>query len=314
MPTRTRGYQNLSALSTHVTDTVDAHDASAISFVPDGSIAATDTQAAIVEVRDDADATAILLTTAITNEATARGDADVTLAGDLSGHFNATAGAHAATAISFAPTGTIAATTVQAAIAEVASEAQPLVGGITPSGGSRALVIPGVILNTGASTTATPAKDTLIYRPFELRASKTLAGVFHEVTSVGSSSCKTTIAIYSADAAWQPTSRLWWAEYDTSSVGGTGVKSTTGLSVSLPPGRYLTLYETSGNPTTPTIRVIPGTLASFGINPAMGSSLSQGTMDKSSAYASPPADPGTAWDTPTYASSVPSFFVFLDLA
>lgn len=108
------------SIDSHVNAASDAHDATAISFTPDGSIAATDVQAAIVEVRDDTDATASLLATAIVNEATSRGDADVTLAGDLSGHFNAAAGAHAATAISFSPTGTIAATDVQAAIAEVA--------------------------------------------------------------------------------------------------------------------------------------------------------------------------------------------------
>lgn len=42
------------ALSAHLTDVTDAHDATAISFVPDGSIAATTVQAAIVEVRDEA--------------------------------------------------------------------------------------------------------------------------------------------------------------------------------------------------------------------------------------------------------------------
>lgn len=41
-------------LDAHVNDGTDAHDASAISFVPNGSIAATDVQAAIQEVRDEA--------------------------------------------------------------------------------------------------------------------------------------------------------------------------------------------------------------------------------------------------------------------
>jgi hypothetical protein len=41
-------------LQAHLDDTSDAHDASAISFTPDGSIAATTVQAAIVEVRDEA--------------------------------------------------------------------------------------------------------------------------------------------------------------------------------------------------------------------------------------------------------------------
>ena len=38
------------ALAAHIADTVDAHDASAISFAPTGTVAATDVQAAIVEL------------------------------------------------------------------------------------------------------------------------------------------------------------------------------------------------------------------------------------------------------------------------
>ena len=47
-------YATASSVSDHLSDAVDAHDASAISFTPDGSIAATTVQAAIVEVRDEA--------------------------------------------------------------------------------------------------------------------------------------------------------------------------------------------------------------------------------------------------------------------
>lgn len=42
------------ALTTHLTDPTDAHDASAISFVPGGTIAATNAQTAIAEVATDA--------------------------------------------------------------------------------------------------------------------------------------------------------------------------------------------------------------------------------------------------------------------
>lgn len=48
---------------------------------------------------------------------------DMATQAELDAHTGQAAGAHAATAISFSPTGTVAATTVQAAIAEVASEA-----------------------------------------------------------------------------------------------------------------------------------------------------------------------------------------------
>ena len=41
-------------IADHLANTVGAHAASAVAFTPDGSIAATDVQAAIVEVRDEA--------------------------------------------------------------------------------------------------------------------------------------------------------------------------------------------------------------------------------------------------------------------
>jgi hypothetical protein len=47
-------FATATALSDHLADAVDAHDASAISFAPNGSIAATDVQAAVQEVRDEA--------------------------------------------------------------------------------------------------------------------------------------------------------------------------------------------------------------------------------------------------------------------
>jgi hypothetical protein len=42
------------AIADHLADATAAHAATAISFTPDGSIAATTVQAAIVEVRDEA--------------------------------------------------------------------------------------------------------------------------------------------------------------------------------------------------------------------------------------------------------------------
>jgi hypothetical protein len=85
---------SVGGVDAHLADTADAHDASAISFSPAGSVAATDVQAAIVEVD-----------------------------GDVTAHVGDTTAAHAATAIAFTPAGSIAATTVQAAIEEVAAEA-----------------------------------------------------------------------------------------------------------------------------------------------------------------------------------------------
>lgn len=77
-------------LQTHLTDTVDAHDASAISNVAAGSIAATDVQGAIDELDTD-----------------------------VQGHITGIVDAHEGTAIGFSPAGTsLIATDSQAAIAE----------------------------------------------------------------------------------------------------------------------------------------------------------------------------------------------------
>lgn len=117
-----------------------------ITFTPAGTIAATDVQAAIEEVASEASGGTTLPvvdTTAIVKDATdntklvrveagsiATGttrvitmpNADVDL-GDTAAHIADATDAHDASAISFSPTGTIAATDVQAALAEVASEA-----------------------------------------------------------------------------------------------------------------------------------------------------------------------------------------------
>lgn len=76
---------------------------------------ASSTAQGVVELATDAE------TTTGTDTARATTPANVKAAIDV--HLNDTSAAHAASAISFSPTGTIAATDVQAAIAEVASEA-----------------------------------------------------------------------------------------------------------------------------------------------------------------------------------------------
>jgi hypothetical protein len=72
------------AINDHIGDTTDAHDASAISVVPTGNLAADDVQEALQELQTDIDTRAT--STALTN------------------HTGATTGAHAASAISVDPT------------------------------------------------------------------------------------------------------------------------------------------------------------------------------------------------------------------
>lgn len=82
---------------THLADAVDAHDASAISFVPTGTTAATTAQAAIVEVAADA-------------------------AAELAAHLADAVDAHDATAVSYAGGPGLVATTVEGALDELATE------------------------------------------------------------------------------------------------------------------------------------------------------------------------------------------------
>jgi hypothetical protein len=90
------------ALQAHLDDATAAHDASAISILDTANdFTATDVEGALAELQADAEA-----------DATA-----------LSDHIADATAAHAASAISFTPDGSIAATTVQAAIVEVRDEA-----------------------------------------------------------------------------------------------------------------------------------------------------------------------------------------------
>lgn len=86
-------------IDNHISDATDAHDASAISSVPAGNLAATDVQGALNELQSDVDTRAT--TTALNN------------------HINDTSDAHDASAISVVPTGNLAATDVQAALVEL---------------------------------------------------------------------------------------------------------------------------------------------------------------------------------------------------
>jgi hypothetical protein len=88
-------------LSDHLSDSGDAHDASAISILDAANdFTATDVEGALAELQSDHE----------------------TDATNLSDHISDSAGAHAASAISFSATGNVASTDVQAAIAELDSE------------------------------------------------------------------------------------------------------------------------------------------------------------------------------------------------
>jgi hypothetical protein len=89
-------------INNHIADAVDAHDASAISSIPSGNLAATEVQAALNELQTDVDTRA--------------------LASDLTNHINDAVDAHDASAISNIPSGNLAATEVQAALNELQTD------------------------------------------------------------------------------------------------------------------------------------------------------------------------------------------------
>ena len=89
-----------SGLSAHLADAIDAHDASAISNIPSGNLAATNVQSALNELQIDID----------TNNTS------------LSSHTSNPSGAHAASAISNVPVGNLAAINVQSALNELQSD------------------------------------------------------------------------------------------------------------------------------------------------------------------------------------------------
>lgn len=90
------------ALTAHIDDTSDAHDASAISSVAAGNLAATNVQTALDELQTDID-------TRATSAA-------------LTAHIDDTSAAHAASAIANTPSGNLAATDVQAALDELQTD------------------------------------------------------------------------------------------------------------------------------------------------------------------------------------------------
>lgn len=94
------------AIVDHIADTEDAHDASAISNVPSGNLAATTVQAALNELQTDVDTRAT--------------------ASALSNHISNATGAHAASAISVTPSGNLAADDVQEALGELQGDIDTL--------------------------------------------------------------------------------------------------------------------------------------------------------------------------------------------
>ncbi len=156
---------NATAISDHLSDATDAHDASAISSVASGNLAATDVQAALNELQTDIDTRA--------------------LASDLSNHLSDATDAHDASAISSVASGNLAATDVQAALNELQTDIDTRAPSSSPT-----LTTPtiddGLILNHETSvSTPSSGKATLFAKNDDKLYITNSSGVTTAVASAG---------------------------------------------------------------------------------------------------------------------------------
>lgn len=124
----------------HINDASDAHDASAISNVPSGNLSATDVQAALNELQGDIDTNASAIGTNATN---------------LANHLSDTTDAHDASAISVVPNGNLASTDVQAALQELQGDADTAASHIAASTDVHGIGVGNSVVGTGTSQTLT---------------------------------------------------------------------------------------------------------------------------------------------------------------
>jgi len=111
----------------------------------------------------------------------------------------------------------------------------------------------------GLGTIAIAAVDTLYAIPFLSGRAGTIDRIGFEVTTVGAANSKTRVGVYTSTARknlYPKDLVVDSGEFDTSSVGGTGVKSAT-ISTPLLPNTLYWFVILSGT-ATPTVRGITG--------------------------------------------------------
>lgn len=175
-------------------------------------------------------------------------------------------------------------------------------------GGNGFYVFPGLRIGSSNVAIATPSANWLVYFPFVVTERMTIEEVAVEVTTaVGGATFY--LGIYEADTEWQPGNLV----YGSGSLSGatTGKKSETGLSVVLPPGRYLSCFHPSAGVA---LRGFEDSIP-WAQRSAFGAGANvvpyYWRKDRGS-HASLP-DPGTAWDTVSYSSGAIKVRQFLAL-
>lgn len=290
-------YEASGAVAAHTGDTSDAHDASAVSFAPAGGIAATDVQAAIVELDTEKSGTGHAHSGAYVAVADldAKGDLIVATGNDAYDNLPVGTDGHVLTAD--------AAETMGVKWAAAAGGSAIAEGRLYTSFAN--LTLPGV--SVVSSGTQAFNANTLHYFPIVVPTSVTADQIKLEVTTGGAASTVARMGIYEADTNWQPGTRI--LDSGTVAVDSTGVK-TASISQVLSAGRYLLAYHSDG---APTLRIVRGSVSGIGVSSALGGSPLLSQLTKATAY-SALGTPGTAWDTTVFGSTPMQYPVFLRLS
>lgn len=177
------------AVTDHIGDASGAHAASAVSFTPAGSVAATDVQAAIVEVSGDADG--------------AQSTADT--------HIADTDDAHDAAAVSFDPSGLVVITGITEVQAALAAVDAALDDRLTEAESSAAYqpttgVTSGKHYKPAMATlsTTTPSEAIMQCIPLFIPKAATFDRIFAEVTGAGTAGAVVRLGIYADDGSGSP--------------------------------------------------------------------------------------------------------------
>lgn len=142
-------------------------------------------------------------------------------------HINKTSAAHAGSAISFSPTGTVAATDVQAAIAEAASEADSRLSTIEANSWVTSPRIAASAVTTAkiAADAVTPTKINIYYADSTARAADNASPSAGDLSYIDSNDNNEGVQVYNG-TAWRKPWNLPWGYQSTATLTSS---STTGI-------------------------------------------------------------------------------------
>lgn len=180
------------------------------------------------------------------------------------------------------------------------------------SAGTNFYQIPG-LLPSGSGTTWIPGAHITHHTPWYIMEECTLSEVIVSVNTGGAGGVR--VAIYNADANWQPSTLV--LDLGTISCATAGLKSYTGLSTVLLPGRYMALLNVT-TATTPSFKgmqgyMFPGTLYQ---NKALDASMLVANLIRTTENLGGGAFPSTAlkWDTHAASTTAPNHLVLARFA